>query len=80
MRDLRTFFNIRGGPERDWTADTRIFSPLLYQLSYRAILIKKRLADLTGIEPAVFSVTGRHVNRYTTGPCNERFNIIIEIK
>ena len=30
----------RGGPERDWTADTRIFSPLLYQLSYRAILIK----------------------------------------
>ena len=29
---------------------------------------KKALADLTGIEPAVFSVTGRHVNRYTTGP------------
>ena len=26
------------------------------------------MADLTGIEPAVFSVTGRHVNRYTTGP------------
>ncbi len=29
---------------------------------------KKALADLTGIEPAVFSVTGRHVNRYTTDP------------
>ena len=27
------------------------------------------MADLTGIEPAVFSVTGRHVNRYTTDPC-----------
>ena len=32
-------------------------------------LFKKALADLTGIEPAVFSVTGRHVNRYTTDPC-----------
>ena len=26
------------------------------------------MADQTGIEPAVSSVTGRHVNRYTTGP------------
>ena len=26
------------------------------------------MADQTGIEPAIFSVTGRHVNRYTTGP------------
>ena len=26
------------------------------------------MADQTGIEPAIFSVTGRHVNRYTTDP------------
>ena len=52
-----------GGPGRDWTGDTRIFSPLLYQLSYRATY----MADQTGIEPAISSVTGRHVNRYTTG-------------
>ena len=29
---------------------------------------KNELADQTGIEPAISSVTGRHVNRYTTGP------------
>ena len=28
----------------------------------------QQLADQTGIEPAVSSVTGRHVNRYTTDP------------
>ncbi len=33
------------------------------------------MADQTGIEPAIFSVTGRHVNRYTTGP---QFLIIIK--
>ena len=27
---------LNGGQERDRTADTRIFSPLLYQLSYLA--------------------------------------------
>jgi hypothetical protein len=26
------------------------------------------MADQTGIEPAISSVTGRHVNRYTTDP------------
>jgi hypothetical protein len=26
------------------------------------------LADLTGFEPAISSVTGRHVNHYTTSP------------
>ncbi len=36
-----------------------------------------RLADPKGIEPSIFSVTGRRVNRYTTGPnvladCNTR--------
>ncbi len=27
-----------------------------------------KMAGLTGIEPAISCVTGRHVNRYTTGP------------
>ena len=37
------------------------------------------MADQTGIEPAIFSVTGRHVNRYTTDPSilaeQERFEL-----
>jgi hypothetical protein len=52
-----------GGETQNRTGDTRIFSPLLYHLSYLAIM-----AELTGIEPAVSGVTGRHVNRYTTAP------------
>ena len=54
---------INGGSTQSRTGDTGIFSPLLYLLSYRAMM-----AELTGIEPAIFSVTGRHVNRYTTDP------------
>ena len=30
--------------------------------------IQISMEQVTGIEPAIFSVTGRHVNRYTTGP------------
>ena len=29
------------------------------------------MAELTGIEPAVSGVTGRHVNRYTTAPSGD---------
>ena len=29
-----------------------------------------KMAVPTGIEPAISCVTGRHVNRYTTGPFN----------
>ena len=57
------FTYIDGGPGQNWTADTRIFNPLLYRLSYQA-----KMAVQTGIEPAIFGVTDRHVNRYTTGP------------
>jgi hypothetical protein len=37
-------------------------------------LIKFKMAVPTGIEPAISCVTGRHVNRYTTGPlgCGDR--------
>ena len=41
---------------RNRTSDTRIFSPLLYRLSYEA---KKIMAVPTGFEPAIFCVTGR---------------------
>ena len=42
-----------GGQGRGRTADTTIFSRVLYQLSYLTV------ADLTGFEPATFSLTGR---------------------
>lgn len=28
------------------------------------------LAEATGFEPAIFGLTGRYVNRYTTPPCS----------
>ncbi len=52
-----SYFRIPGGTGQNRTGDTRIFSPLLYQLSYRA----KNLAELKGFEPSVSCVTGRHV-------------------
>ena len=54
---------INGGSEWNRTIDTGIFSPLLYRLSYRAIM-----AVPTRIELAIFCVTGRRDNRYTTEP------------
>ena len=62
---------LNGGLGRNRTADTRIFSPLLYRLSYQAF---SKMAVQTGIEPAISCMTGRHVNRYTTGPfgCGDR--------
>ena len=38
--------NKNGASGRDWTADTRIFSPVLYRLSYRSIVAEKE-----GFEP-----------------------------
>ena len=51
-------FILRGGPSRDRTGDTRIFSPLLLpsELPGHAYL-----ADHTRFELVIFSVTGRHV-------------------
>ena len=54
-----------GGSEWNRTTDTGIFSPLLYRLSYRA---NKKMAVSTGIEPAIFCVTGRRGNHCTTRP------------
>ena len=50
---------ISGASERNRTTDTGIFSPLLYQLSYRGI----KMATRRGLEPLTSAVTGRHSNQ-----------------
>ena len=47
-----------GASAQNRTVDTRIFSPLLYQLSYRG-----RVATRMGLEPTTSAVTGRHSNQ-----------------
>ena len=47
-----------GASAQNRTADTGIFSPLLYQLSYRGML-----ATQDGLEPTISAVTGRHSNQ-----------------
>ena len=51
---------------RDRTADTMIFSHVLYQLSYLGVMggdvaLPHPLADQTGFEPAISCVTGMRV-------------------
>ena len=53
---------------RNRTSDTRIFSPLLYQLSYLGIEkgsdeISTLLATRKGLEPSTSGVTGRRSNQ-----------------
>ena len=57
-----------GASGRNRTNDTRIFSPLLYRLSYRGILWRAEalhicLATRNGLEPSTSSVTGWRANR-----------------
>ena len=66
--DLRAHYY--GGFGRNRTTDTRIFSPLLYRLSYEA-----NMAVPTRIELAISCVTGRRDNRYTTGPWLRRMDL-----
>ena len=53
----------------------RIYSPprLATSLPLHYLVVLLKMAVPTGFEPALSCVTGRHVNRYTTGP----YNIII---
>ena len=63
----RTWVNLHhsnGGSGRNRTSDTRIFSPLLYRLSYLASI----MAVPTRLELAISSVTDWHVNHYTMEP------------
>ena len=46
----RVFLGFIGGQGRDRTGDTRIFSPLLYQLSYLATAFSK-MVGAQGFEP-----------------------------
>jgi hypothetical protein len=48
-RFLRIWALLFGGLGRDRTADTRIFNPLLYQLSYRAICLCSEIAIVAQI-------------------------------
>ena len=52
------FPHVHGASGQNRTVDTRIFSPLLYRLSYRGIM-----ATRIGLEPTTSAVTGRHSNR-----------------
>ena len=57
-----------GASGRSRTNDTRIFSPLLYQLSYLGIEkgsdeISTLLATRKGLEPSTSGVTGRRSNQ-----------------
>ena len=50
--------DLNGASGRNRTADTGIFNPLLYQLSYRG-----KMATRKGLEPSTSAVTGRHSNQ-----------------
>ncbi len=59
-----------GASGRSRTNDTWIFSPLLYQLSYRGISSRENLGSMlgnmatrNGLEPSTSSVTGWRANR-----------------
>ena len=58
FRGFHLFAVILRGATRNRTGDTRIFSPLLYQLSYRG-----KMATRMGLEPTTSAVTGRHSNQ-----------------
>ena len=60
---------IDGGGTQNRTGDTRIFSPLLYHLSYPALhTLTIKMAGPTRLELATFGVTGRHSNRLSYDP------------
>lgn len=61
-----------GAPKRSRTPNLLIRSQALYPIELWARI----MAVLTGIEPAIFGVTDRHVNRYTTGPKTSSKKII----
>ena len=62
----RNFYGEDGASGRNRTNDTGIFSPLLYQLSYRGIsgaIAPNEVATRKGLEPSTSGVTGRRSNQ-----------------
>ena len=57
-----SYIRILGASGRNRTNDTRIFSPLLYRLSYRGRNPLK-MATWMGLEPTTSAVTGRRSNQ-----------------
>jgi hypothetical protein len=49
FRDLHRFSFLKSGATRNRTGDTRIFSPLLYQLSYGTISISFAVAKVVKV-------------------------------
>ena len=66
-RIMRNLLTTHGASGRNRTNDTWIFSPLLYQLSYRGISdiidIRREMATQNGLEPSTSSVTGWRSNQ-----------------
>ena len=67
---MTPMFQRHGASGRSRTNDTRIFSPLLYLLSYRGMLSRVKLgsdalkmATRNGLEPSTSSVTGWRSNQ-----------------
>ncbi len=60
---LSVYLQKNGGFSWNRTNDTKIFSLVLYQLSYEAIM-----AVRTGLEPVISRVTGERDNHYTNEP------------
>ena len=56
-----------GGSGRNRTADTRIFSPLLYRLSYRALVVENKNSDEYTLSDCLVS-TQFSLQHLTTGP------------
>jgi hypothetical protein len=57
--------NLSKNWSRRWDSNPQ---PADYKSAALPIELRRHVAELTGIEPAIFGVTGRHVNRYTTAP------------
>ena len=65
-RSTRCATPANGASGRSRTNDTRIFNPLLYQLSYRGISSRccsLIMATTKGLEPSTSGVTGRRSNQ-----------------